>query len=68
VPLGDSEFVAMTAGLAIATGLAALIAGLLRLGFLATFISEPVIKGFIVGLALTIRPCCWGSRQSRCWT
>jgi sulfate permease, SulP family len=54
VPLGDSKFVAMTAGLAIATGLAAVIAGLLRLGFLASFISEPVIKGFIVGLALTI--------------
>ena len=32
----------------------ALIAGLLRLGFLASFISEPVLKGFIVGLALTI--------------
>ena len=30
------------------------LAGLLRLGFLASFISEPVIKGFIVGLALTI--------------
>ena len=28
--------------------------GLLRLGFLANFISEPVLKGFIVGLALTI--------------
>src|SRR4051795_12874764 len=54
VPVGDSKFVAMTAGLAIATGLAALIAGLLRLGFLASFISEPVIKGFIIGLALTI--------------
>jgi high affinity sulfate transporter 1 len=54
VPVGDSTFAAMTAGLAIATGLAALIAGLLRLGFLASFISEPVIKGFIVGLALTI--------------
>ena len=32
----------------------ALVAGLLRLGFLASFISEPVLKGFIVGLALTI--------------
>ena len=30
------------------------VAGLLRLGFLASFISEPVLKGFIVGLALTI--------------
>ncbi len=54
VPVGDSKFVVMTAALAIATGLAALLAGLLRLGFLASFISEPVIKGFIVGLALTI--------------
>jgi MFS superfamily sulfate permease-like transporter len=40
--------------LALTTGAAALLAGALRLGFLASFISEPVIKGFIVGLALTI--------------
>ena len=51
---GSSAFVTMTAALAISAGLAALIAGLLRLGFLASFISEPVLKGFIVGLALTI--------------
>jgi sulfate permease, SulP family len=51
---GGDNFATMTAALAICTGLAALIAGLLRLGFLASFISEPVIKGFIVGLALTI--------------
>jgi high affinity sulfate transporter 1 len=50
----DGQFLAFTTGLAIATGLAALIAGGLRLGFLAGFISEPVLKGFIVGLALTI--------------
>jgi MFS superfamily sulfate permease-like transporter len=54
IPTGSDKFAAMTAALAIATGLAALLAGLLRLGFLASFISEPVIKGFIVGLALTI--------------
>jgi sulfate permease, SulP family len=54
VPVGNDRFAALTAGLAITTGLAALIAGLLRLGFLANFISEPVLKGFIVGLALTI--------------
>ena len=35
-------------------GVLALAAGLLRLGFLASFISEPVLKGFIIGLALTI--------------
>jgi sulfate permease, SulP family len=54
VPVGSDKFVAMTAALAITTGLAALLAGVLRLGFLANFISEPVLKGFIVGLALTI--------------
>jgi SulP family sulfate permease len=50
---GD-RFTQMTVALALATGIAALLAGLLRLGFLASFISEPVIKGFIVGLAMTI--------------
>ncbi len=54
VPVGSHRFLAITVALAITTGLSALLAGLLRLGFLANFISEPVIKGFIVGLALTI--------------
>jgi sulfate permease, SulP family len=54
VPVGSDRFVAMTAALALTTGISALLAGVLRLGFLANFISEPVIKGFIVGLALTI--------------
>jgi SulP family sulfate permease len=52
-PRGD-EFVQLTVALALCVGAAALIAGGLRLGFLAGFISEPVLKGFIVGLALTI--------------
>ena len=52
--LGSDRFTQLTIALAITTGLAALIAGLLRLGFLANYISEPVLKGFIVGLALTI--------------
>jgi SulP family sulfate permease len=50
----DGKFVALSAGLAIATGITGLIAGFARLGFIASFISEPVLKGFIVGLALTI--------------
>ncbi|MET8894083.1 SulP family inorganic anion transporter [Streptomyces albogriseolus] len=49
-----THFAALTAALAVTVGIAALLAGLLRLGFLASFISEPVLKGFIVGLALTI--------------
>lgn len=50
----SQDFAAFTAALAITTGVAALVAGFLRLGFLANFISEPVLKGFIIGLALTI--------------
>ena len=51
---GPDEVLAFTGVLALMTGLFALGAGLLRLGFLANFISEPVLKGFIIGLALTI--------------
>jgi sulfate permease, SulP family len=47
-------FPALTVTLALTTGVLALAAGLMRLGFVANFISEPVLKGFIVGLALTI--------------
>jgi high affinity sulfate transporter 1 len=49
-----NDFLALTSTLALVTGAVALLAGLLRLGFLASFISEPVLKGFIIGLALTI--------------
>lgn len=54
-PSGDERaYIALSAGLALATGVAAMMAGTLRLGFLVAFISEPVLKGFIIGLALTI--------------
>jgi sulfate permease, SulP family len=45
---------ALTATLAITVGVLAMLAGIARLGFVANFISEPVLKGFIIGLALTI--------------
>ncbi len=48
------RFADLTAALAITTGVVALAAGLLRLGVVANAISEPVLKGFIVGLALTV--------------
>ncbi|MFC9894549.1 SulP family inorganic anion transporter [Nocardia sp. NPDC127579] len=56
-PLAGADhdrYIALTAALALTTGLVGLLAGLIRLGFAAAFISEPVLKGFIVGLALTI--------------
>ncbi|MBF6209910.1 SulP family inorganic anion transporter [Nocardia puris] len=56
-PLAGADggrYVALSTALALATGIVGLLAGLARLGFVAAFISEPVLKGFIVGLALTI--------------
>ena len=49
-----STFYALTAGLALLSGAVFVIAGLARLGFLADFMSRPVLAGFIVGLAMTI--------------
>lgn len=54
VAAGSDRYAALTTALALVTGVIGVIAGLARLGFLASFISEPVLKGFIVGLALTI--------------
>lgn len=51
---GGAEFAATTAALALVMGALCVLAGALRLGFIASFISEPVLKGFIIGLALTI--------------
>src|SRR3954454_5666015 len=51
---GSDRFTQLTVALALTTGIVAALAGLLRLGFLANFISEPVLKGSSVGLALAI--------------
>ena len=56
-PLASSDpatFVALTAGLALIVGMLLLAAGVLRLGFLADFLSKPVVTGFVIGLAITI--------------
>ncbi|WP_227982333.1 SulP family inorganic anion transporter [Nocardia spumae] len=56
-PLAGADggrYIGLSVALAIVTGVAGLIAGVIRLGFVAAFISEPVLKGFIIGLALTI--------------
>src|SRR4051794_38270381 len=51
---GGAEFASTTAALAVVLGLLCALAGVMRIGFIASFISEPVLKGFIIGLALTI--------------
>jgi high affinity sulfate transporter 1 len=55
VAAGDAgAFVQLTVTMALTVGIIAIVAGLLRFGFVANFISAPVMKGFIIGLALTI--------------
>ena len=47
---GSSEFLALTSALAMAVGVFFLVFGLLRMGWVANFIPEPAMKGFVEGL------------------
>lgn len=53
-PPGSPEYIALAVILAMLSGLALLALGVLRLGFLAQLLSEPVISGFVSGAALLI--------------
>jgi SulP family sulfate permease len=51
---GAAEYVADAAGLVLFCGGLFLVAGLLRLGFIAQFLSRPVMQGFVFGLAIFV--------------
>jgi SulP family sulfate permease len=51
---GSAQFVALSIQLALLSGLMLIAFGVLRLGFLANFLSHPVISGFISGSAILI--------------
>ena len=51
---GSPEYGALAVQLALLSGLLLVAFGLLRLGFLASFISQPVVSGFISGSAILI--------------
>jgi len=51
---GTPEYLGAAIGLAFVSGLLLVIMGLLRLGFLANFLSHPVISGFITASAIQI--------------
>lgn len=53
-PLGSAEYLQLAIWLALLSGLLLFVFGLLRLGFLANFLSHPVISGFISGAAVLI--------------
>ncbi|WP_310566634.1 SulP family inorganic anion transporter [Hydrogenophaga sp.] len=54
VGAGTTEFVAASAVLAVMVGLALLVMGGLRMGFMASFLSQPVLSGFITASGLLI--------------
>jgi len=51
---GSGEYVALAMMLALMSGIMLFVAGLMRLGFLAYFLSHSVISGFISGTAILI--------------
>ena len=51
---GSADYVALAVQLSLMSGVMLLAFGALRLGFLAHFLSHPVISGFITGSAVLI--------------
>jgi high affinity sulfate transporter 1 len=51
---GSDNYLALTFALALTVGVLFIVFGLLRLGWVANFLANPVLKGFIQGLALVI--------------
>jgi len=49
---GSARFMALTSALAIAVGVFFLTFGLLKMGWIASFISQPVMTGFLEGIVL----------------
>jgi high affinity sulfate transporter 1 len=52
--VGPAKAPVLLAALAIASGLTMLIAGIVKLGFIADFFSRPVISGFVTGIAIDV--------------
>jgi SulP family sulfate permease len=48
------KFFVLASAVSLVVGVLFLVAGILKLGFISDFISKPVLKGFVFGIALTI--------------
>lgn len=53
-PTGSAQYVALIAILAVTVGIIVMLIGLLRLGWIAEFLSAPIITGFMAGVAVII--------------
>ena len=51
---GSSEYVALASGVAIITGVVLVVARIIRLGFLADFLSRSVLIGFLTGVGIQV--------------
>jgi high affinity sulfate transporter 1 len=51
---GSDDFLALTFAMALLVGVLYVIFGILRLGWVADFLANPVLKGFMQGLALVV--------------
>jgi high affinity sulfate transporter 1 len=57
VPLAGADplrYLALTAALAMLTGLICIVAGLARLGFITNFLARPILTGYLNGIAICI--------------
>ena len=53
-PADAATYLTLAAALVVLTGLLFILAGLCRLGFITSFLSKPVMQGFVFGLALFV--------------
>jgi SulP family sulfate permease len=53
-PIGSAHYVALVSLLAVTVGVLVVIVGLLRMGWIADFLSAPIITGFLGGVAVII--------------
>jgi anti-anti-sigma factor len=51
---GTSQAWSYTAALALASGLVLVVAGFLRIGWVAEFLSKPIVTGFVLGLTILV--------------
>ncbi len=53
-PHDAEQYATLAAGMIVITGLSFVVAGLCRLGFITSFLSRPVMEGFVFGLAIFV--------------
>jgi high affinity sulfate transporter 1 len=53
-PDDEAQAIAYTVGLALGAGLVLVLAGLLRIGWVAEFLSKPIVTGFVFGLTVIV--------------